>query len=436
MKNSMSETKKMTSIARRMNRSWLWRLFWTLLLVDAVIFVLVVVGWCYAAETTALGSEWTIHMERSFAFDDNLPVFERFSMLAYTFVPPDSAAITVRGGKYFPFVFNIGKVLLVFEFFFLMGQYGVGKRKAKRLLAPLERMTISAQELANKKLDPEKLHTLEDAIANTDPLMGEARLKTGDRDLLGLEDAINSMMQRMQETYTQQSRFVSDASHELRTPIAVIGGYAEMLDRWGKTDEKVLNESIAAIKSESEHMQKLVEQLLFLARGDSGRNRMNFQQIDLSAMMTEVFEEYRMIDQNHRWRLQADAAMMAFGDLDMLKQTARILTDNAVKYTKEGETITLRTRFLHGVPSFEVQDNGEGIAAKDLPHVFERFFRSDPARARKSGGTGLGLSIAKWIVEKHNGYFDLLSRENVGTRIAVCLPSTPEAAHPKAPDVK
>ena len=108
--------------------------------------------------------------------------------------------------------------------------------------------------------------------------------------------------------------------------------------------------------------------------------------------------------------------------MTMLKQTARILVDNAVKYTNPGDKISLRARYKDGVPCFEVQDNGIGIRQEDLAHIFDRFFRSDPARSRATGGTGLGLSIAKWIVERHGGYFDVFSREDFGTRIGVLLP--------------
>lgn len=425
----MSESKRMTSIARRMNRSWLARLFWTLLWVDLVILSLLALGWCAWTETSALGDKWTIRMPRTVAVDTALPWYDQPGSAVYSFTPEGGEVVSVACGGYLNFIRIPLLALVGFEMLFLFGQYGAGRRKARRLLEPLTQMTLSAQALARKRLDPEKLHHLEDAILNADPLSKQG-LSTGDQDLKGLEEAINSMVGRMQETYRQQSRFVSDASHELRTPIAVIGGYADMLDRWGKTDEKVLNESIAAIRSESAHMQKLVEQLLFLARGDSDRNKLACASFDLSAMMREVYEEYRMIDDKHQWRFQAEEKVMAFGDLAMLKQTARILTDNAVKYTPEGEMITLRARFLRGVPCFEVQDNGEGIPAADLPHVFERFFRADPARTRKSGGTGLGLSIAKWIVDKHEGYFDMISREGIGTRIAVCLPKTQET--PKA----
>jgi signal transduction histidine kinase len=186
----------------------------------------------------------------------------------------------------------------------------------------------------------------------------------------------------------------------------------------------VLNESIAAIKSESEHMKNLVEQLLFLARGDSGSQKLTFSKLSLTDMMREVFEESEMIDKKHAWKLDAAPDVTCIGDVDMLKQTARILTDNAAKYTPEGGEIRLRAMYKDGHPCIEVQDTGMGISAQDAAHVFERFYRADPARNGASGGTGLGLSIAKWVVDQHRGYFELFSREGLGTRITVHLPET------------
>lgn len=300
------------------------------------------------------------------------------------------------------------------------------RKKAKRYIEPLERMAQTAQEITSAGFDQEKLRQLEDAIGTLTPANPGERLRTGERELRGLEEAINDLLTRMNESFQERSRFVSDASHELRTPISVIQGYADMLQRWGKEDEKVLEEGITAIQSESAHMKKLIEQLLFLARGDSNRNQMTVEDVDLSAIITEVCDESRMIYPDRDWHLDAAVPVPARGDLDMLKQAARILVDNAVKYTPEGARITLKSRLKDGAPCFEVQDNGIGIPQKDLSHIFDRFFRADPARSRATGGTGLGLSIAKWIVDKHGGYFDVFSREEIGTRISVVLPKTEE----------
>ena len=368
----MRDDKKVSSIAKRINAYWTRRTMLLMGLLDAVLGTMIAASW-----------------------------------------------ITVQAEVFWPCIAGAEVALALL-------QYRVGKEKAKRLMEPLERIALTAQELSQARFDPEKLHHLEDAIGTVVPLSPDAHVITGEKELQGLEQAINDLLNRTPESYREQTRFVSDASHELRTPIAVIQGYADMLQRWGKDDGKVLDEGITAIQTESAHMKKLIEQLLFLARGDNGRNQLVFEDFDLSQMITEVFEESQMIHPDRAWRLDAPEPVMVNGDADMLKQTARILTDNAVKYTGSGALISLRTRYKDGSPCFEVQDNGIGIKQEDLEHIFDRFFRSDPARTRATGGTGLGLSIAKWIVERHKGYFDVYSREEIGTRIGVVLPKREE----------
>ena len=158
--------------------------------------------------------------------------------------------------------------------------------KVRGKLRPLQEFADAAMKLSELDGETEQRYQkLESAIDNLSPAEDDQKLSTGDAELAGLETAVNKLMARMRESYRQQARFVSDASHELRTPIAVIRGYADLLDRWGKTDEKILEESIQAIKSESESMQHLVEQLLFLARGDSGRTPLNVTDFDISDMM-------------------------------------------------------------------------------------------------------------------------------------------------------
>lgn len=315
-------------------------------------------------------------------------------------------------------------ILLQAEGVILMVKLVFGTRPIRRTLKPLDEITQVALQLGsrNTELDEEKFLRLEAAIDEISPTAENAKLKTGDQQLAGLELAVNNLIERMRESYRTQTRFVSDASHELRTPIAVIKGYADMLDRWGKTDEKVLTESIEAIKTESEHMNYLVEQLLFLARGDNGKTKMAFADFDLGQMIREVYDEYVMIDADHIYRCDAEGSIPAYGDISMLKQTARILLDNAKKYTPEGGTIRLSAGSRNDIPWFTVQDTGIGISGEDLPHIFERFYRADSSRARGTGGTGLGLAIARWIVGKHGGRFDVLTRENLGTKITVYLP--------------
>lgn len=292
--------------------------------------------------------------------------------------------------------------------------------KVRSKLKPLQEFADVALKLSEMDGEAEqRYHKLENAIDMLSPADDGQTLATGDAELAGLETAVNKLMSRMRDSYRQQARFVSDASHELRTPIAVIRGYADLLDRWGKTDEKILEESIQAIKDESESMQHLVEQLLFLARGDSGRTALNITDFDMSDMMKEVWEESSMIDKNHDYRFEDGGQISARGDVSLIKQAARILIENASKYTPEGGEIMLKSLVVDGHPAFSVQDSGIGISESDIPHIFERFYRADDSRSKQTGGSGLGLAIARWIVERHGGRFEVISRKDIGTRITV-----------------
>ena len=426
----MKGEQRTRSIARRINRSWLWRMLTTFLILDIAVLVLAAGGWFYMLEM----SQPQPVADRDIVWDEQTDWWNRPLTVSYRMVLEDGEQVTVAGRGFFFALRTAFAGLIGFETLILLIQYGAGKRRARRLLQPLENISRSARALSEAaRLDPEKLHQLESAIAGVSPLTPEARLRTGDKELQGLEKAINDLLARMHESYREQSRFVSDASHELRTPIAVIQGYADMLQRWGRTDEKVLDEGIDAIRTETAHMKTLVEQLLFLARGDNGRTRLTVEDMDLKAMMEELYEEYRMIHPDRQWRLDAPVSAPVRGDAALLKQAARILTDNAVRYTDKDAAITLRAGMKEQRPFFEVQDNGIGISREDLAHIFDRFFRSDPARNRATGGTGLGLAIAKWIVDRHEGYFDVYSREEIGSRFTVILPR-PEESQEAAAD--
>ena len=294
--------------------------------------------------------------------------------------------------------------------------------RIRKQLKPLDEMARAAMDLSNIDVSvDERFQKLESAIDRLSPAEEDAALATGDAELEGLESAVNKLVERMRDAYRQQARFVSDASHELRTPIAVIKGYADMLDRWGKEDEAILEESIQAIKTESDAMQHLVEQLLFLARGDSGRTPVERVDFSLTDMMKEACSESAMIDETHTYRLQAEEGVNAYGDASLLKQTVRILTENAKKYSPEGSEIVLGTKYKDGRPCFWVEDRGIGMDSDAQTHMFERFYRADDSRARQTGGSGLGLAIAKWIVDRHGGRFEVVSRTGIGTRISVIL---------------
>lgn len=318
-------------------------------------------------------------------------------------------------------------ILLTFQIIALISLALKGRKRVLRSLRPLQMLAEKAEELSEVSLqevalDSERYHELEHAIAEFMPSSPDDRLTTGDKELMGLETAINNLLGKMHDSYQQQNRFVSDASHELKTPIAVIQGYADLLARWGSQDEAVLQESIQAIQDEARQMQLLVEQLLFLARGDTGRQALNFETLDLSELVRDVGDEFAMIDEAHEWVVDADEIVELHGDRNMLKQVMRILCDNAKKYSAPDTRIQLSTSIEDDYAIFTIQDAGEGIPHEALPMIFERFYRADPARAKHTGGTGLGLSIADWIVTQHGGYFRVLSREGLGTRFRIFLP--------------
>ena len=308
----------------------------------------------------------------------------------------------------------------------LLGVWG-DTRRVRRKLAPLNELALRADELGRTDITSfDKIETLEQAIGRAS--VDSPQVSTGDEDLASIEVALNRLLRQMQEAKLQQMRFVNDASHELRTPIAVIQGYVNMLDRWGKSDEAVLDESIEALKSESEHMQELVEQLLFLARGDSGRNALHKVSVNLAQVATDVWEESAMIDKSHDYVLgfdescRGDARYLVTGDVAMLKQSIRIIVQNAAKYSPEDSAITFGVASTGSGASCSVTDEGIGMCSEAAGHVFERFYRADNARESGSGGSGLGLSIAKWIVDNHGGTIDVHSREGVGTRFTITIP--------------
>ncbi|MBQ4580312.1 MAG: HAMP domain-containing protein [Clostridia bacterium] len=241
-------------------------------------------------------------------------------------------------------------------------------------------------------------------------------------ELKDLAVVINSMLDRIERSYNSQKQFVSDASHELRTPIAVLQGYINMLKRWGKSDPDVLEEGINAIAQETESMKELVESLLFLARHDKKTLMMEMEAFDALDVLTELHREAAMVTPEDTFILPAAESCPMEGDRSMVKQVMRILCDNAVKYTPKGGIITLGIERRPGWVTLSVQDNGPGISQEDLPKIFERFYRADAARRSEGGGHGLGLSIARIIVMAHGGKLRVRSKVDVGSTFYVDLP--------------
>jgi signal transduction histidine kinase len=313
-------------------------------------------------------------------------------------------------------------VLLAIELWMIISGIFSARKSAGRILQPISELTRAAQSI---KTEPElKLAGAIDTLNTITEEHLDKRISIVDEreELRGLAGAINNMLDRLDAAYKAQLRFVSDASHELRTPISVIQGYANLLDRWGKNDEKTLQESIDAIKNEAEGMKNLVEQLLFLARSDNDTIVFTAETVDLAEIALEVEYETRMIDDSHVFTSDIEANLPVFGDRQLLKRALRIFVDNSLKYTPDGGEIKIAARRQDDLVLLSVTDTGIGIPDEDIANVFERFFRADESRARKFGGTGLGLSIARWIVERSGGYLEITSRTDIGTKITAVFP--------------
>ena len=280
------------------------------------------------------------------------------------------------------------------------------QRLNKRVLAPIREIAAMAETLSESNL------------SNRINIAGTKN------ELKDLATVINRMLDRIEHSYNSQKQFVSDASHELRTPISVIRGYTDMLKRWGKDDPEVLEEGITAISQETESMKDLVESLLFLARHDKKTLMMEMSAFDPSEMIREIQKEETMVHAGYHFEAGILDRMTIHADRNMMKQVVRILCDNAVKYSEPGAPIILSCENKpDGYCCLSVRDEGEGISQEELPKIFDRFYRSDKARKSETSGHGLGLSIARIIVVAHNGKIKVQSKVGCGSVFSVLLPA-------------
>lgn len=228
----------------------------------------------------------------------------------------------------------------------------------------------------------------------------------------------------IQKSWKRQQEFVADASHELRTPLAVVQTNLEVVK--GSPNELVENQTywLENAYDETLRMNKLLEDLLFLARVDSGETLIERQRIDLTFLLQDVNEKLMPLAAKNNIRIFGDIEenLHILGDSNKLRQLMIILIDNAIKYTYPDSMIEVKAKSIKNNVIIEVIDKGIGMKQEDIERVFDRFYRSDKVRTREQGGTGLGLSIAKWIIGIHRGKIEIESTFEKGTKIIVYLP--------------
>jgi len=257
-------------------------------------------------------------------------------------------------------------------------------------------------------------------LISTDDLSKRLEPVDKQREFIELTSRINGLLSDIETTFNRQESFIADASHELKTPISVIVGYANLLQRWGSKREDILSEGIDAIARESQNMRVMAEKLLLLAR--IGNISTQVTKFDLDKVLGQMVGDYFVASSSHNINYVGGKPILLETDQNLLLELVRALTDNALRYTPEGGRIEVRS-FMAGDDTVKitVRDSGIGIDKKDLPFIFDRFFRCDRARGRENGGTGLGLTIAKSIAETLGGELSVDSVLDAGTMFTFTL---------------
>ncbi len=284
--------------------------------------------------------------------------------------------------------------------------------------------------LARKSLSPVT------AMASKARTIGAANLHdrlgvSNPRDELGqLAISFNELLDRLEDSFEQQRRFIADASHELRTPAAILRGETEVtLSRPDRTPEEY-REALTILRDESQRLARIIEDLFTLTRADAGQYPISLRDFYLDELASDVLRHARSLAlvKNISLTSSIEPELLFHGDEALLRRLLLNLLDNAIKYTPEGGQVTLECKKQSAQYVVSVTDTGPGISPELQPRIFERFFRADIVRSRSetdSSGAGLGLSIARWIAEAHHGRLELARSDSYGSTFSVTLPAAP-----------
>jgi signal transduction histidine kinase len=281
---------------------------------------------------------------------------------------------------------------------------------------------IAGALLAGRALRPVALVTQTAIdIRRSRALSQRVPVGSGRDELDRLAATFNDMLASLEQAAQAQQRFVSDASHELRAPLTIIQANLEFVEQRPALPDADRQEAIEEASREARRLASLVGDLLALARADAGVE-LRHERVELDRVLLDAYADARRLARGQRLEIDGLEPVVVEGDRDRLKQLLIILFDNAVKYTPPEGRIAAGLTSTGDCVEIRIRDEGVGIPAEDLPHVFERFYRADPARSRDPGGTGLGLSIARWIAQQHGGDIRLTSEVGRGTTAVVRIP--------------
>lgn len=277
---------------------------------------------------------------------------------------------------------------------------------SRRALKPVDEITRTAQNISHKNIS------------------SRLTVPQSRDELQRLSETLNGMLERLEGAFKRITQFTGDASHELRTPVALMRTTAELSLRKPRSDAEY-REALSQILKELERTSDLIEKLMLLARADSGAEAIHFERIDLAESLREACGQGRTLADAKQLTFEqqiGNSNLFVEGDKHALERLFLILMDNAVKYTQPGGQVTVSLVISKDFAAVEVRDTGIGIASEDLPHIFERFYRAEKARSREFGGIGLGLSIGRWIAEAHGGIIEVESNVGRGSVFRVRLP--------------
>ncbi|PKI05703.1 two-component sensor histidine kinase [Staphylococcus xylosus] len=237
-----------------------------------------------------------------------------------------------------------------------------------------------------------------------DGFQEKVELSTNYEETDNLIATFNEMMFQLEESFNQQRQFVEDASHELRTPLQIIQGHLNLINRWGKKDAAVLEESLDISLEEMSRITKLVEELLLLTKENNNSCDGNIENVEINAEITSRIKSLKQLHEDYTFEFDAFPKPLNIKiDRYQLEQVLIIFIDNAMKYDQVNKHIHIQTKLRNKQTSIEITDHGVGIPKEDIEFIFDRFYRVDKSRSRKLGGNGLGLSIAKKIIELNHG---------------------------------
>lgn len=341
---------------------------------------------------------------------------EHLLVYSQVVVEPDEPPVVIQVGRSLAdrdrFLTALRVILTIGSSLAVMTAFGVGWVLAGLSLRPINRITQTAQTIGAERDFGRRVN-------HAGPNDEIGQLATTFNDMLA---ALQDAFRRVEQSLQVQQRFVADASHELRTPLTTLRGNLGLLQRQPPISSADQADVLADMVDETERLMRLTHDLLILARADA-RRPLRSEPVPIQPLLDEVCGQVRILAPQHTIRCNQSVESAAVGDRDALKQVLLALFDNAVKHTPPGTTITLTTAAVDERIGISIADDGPGIDPAQLPHIFDRFYRSDAART--GGGAGLGLAIARELTELQNGTITVESRLGQGTVFTLTFPRPP-----------